>query len=63
MSKCIITGGAGFIGSNLVKDLAGNGHQIIVVDNMYTGSKELLNSRSKLFSEGWHLSVYRNHTH
>jgi len=42
MNKYIVTGGAGFIGSNLVKDLANKGHQIIVVDSMHTGSKELL---------------------
>lgn len=40
MSKRIlITGGAGFIGSHLCKKLLGNGHEILCVDNFYTGVK------------------------
>ena len=42
MSKYIVTGGAGFIGSNLVYDLVNKGHEVIVVDSMQTGSRELL---------------------
>ena len=42
MSKYIVTGGAGFIGSNLVHDLVSKGHDVIVVDSMQTGSRELL---------------------
>lgn len=33
MSKCLITGGAGFIGSNLVEELLSSGHEAIVIDN------------------------------
>ena len=35
--KCLITGGAGFIGSNLVDRLLQLGHKIIVLDNLSTG--------------------------
>ena len=35
--KCLITGGAGFIGSNLVMRLIKLGHKIIVLDNLSTG--------------------------
>ena len=42
MSKYIVTGGAGFIGSNLVQDLVVKGHEVFVVDSMHTGSRELL---------------------
>lgn len=38
--KYLITGGAGFIGSNLVHDLAQKGDEIVVVDNLSTGSLE-----------------------
>ncbi len=34
----IVTGGAGFIGSNLVKELNAQGEEVIVVDNLSTGS-------------------------
>lgn len=34
-----ITGGAGFVGSHLVDDLMMQGHEVIVVDNFYTGRK------------------------
>lgn len=34
MSKIVITGGAGFIGSHIAENLAKDGHEIIVVDNL-----------------------------
>lgn len=37
MSKYLITGGAGFIGSNLSKFLLKKGHEIVVVDDLSTG--------------------------
>jgi len=38
--KCLVTGGAGFIGTNLVKRLLNDGHEVISVDNYSTGKKE-----------------------
>ena len=35
--KCLVTGGAGFIGSNIVEQLIKLGHQVIVLDNLSTG--------------------------
>lgn len=35
-----VTGGAGFIGSHLVKTLSDAGHSVIVIDNLKTGKKE-----------------------
>lgn len=40
--RYIVTGGAGFIGSNLAKKLVDDGHDVVVVDNFHTGSMENL---------------------
>jgi UDP-glucuronate decarboxylase len=37
MSTILITGGAGFIGTNLCKRLLKEGNKVICVDNLYTG--------------------------
>jgi nucleoside-diphosphate-sugar epimerase len=42
MQKCLVTGGAGFIGSNLVERLIGDGVQVRVLDNLSTGFLENL---------------------
>ena len=39
----LVTGGAGFIGSHLVKKLLLKGEQVICLDNLITGSKKNLN--------------------
>ena len=49
MSKIIITGGAGFIGSHLTDKLVELGHQVIVVDNLMLGRKEFVNKKAKFF--------------
>jgi len=36
--KYAITGGAGFIGSNIAKLLTKKGHQVIIIDNLHTGN-------------------------
>ena len=38
--KCIVTGGAGFIGSNLVDKLVDGGHDVIVIDDMSASENE-----------------------
>ncbi|MEN8249999.1 MAG: NAD-dependent epimerase/dehydratase family protein, partial [Bacteroidota bacterium] len=42
MSKIIVTGGAGMIGSNLVKRLVEQNHEVIVIDNLWRGKLEYL---------------------
>jgi UDP-glucose 4-epimerase len=37
--KILITGGAGFIGSNLTKRLVNDGHQVVVLDSLLRGNK------------------------
>jgi UDP-glucose 4-epimerase len=42
--RCIVTGGAGFIGSHLVDALVARGEEVIVIDSLATGTKEHLSS-------------------
>jgi len=44
--KYIVTGGAGFIGSNLVDELIAIGHEVHVLDNFSTGKKENCNDKA-----------------
>ena len=43
MSKILVTGGCGMIGSNLVKRLVKEGHEVFVIDNLWRGKLEYLN--------------------
>ncbi|MFA5108768.1 MAG: NAD-dependent epimerase/dehydratase family protein [Candidatus Micrarchaeia archaeon] len=38
--KAVVTGGAGFIGSNIVERLVKEGHEVYVIDNLHTGSRK-----------------------
>lgn len=38
--RSLVTGGAGFLGSHLCEKLLSKGHEVICVDNFFTGSKE-----------------------
>ena len=44
--KCIVTGGAGFIGSHLVDRLLDDGHEVIALDNFVIGRAENLAARA-----------------
>jgi UDP-glucose 4-epimerase len=61
--RCIVTGGAGFIGSHLVDTLVSRGNRVTVIDNLATGSIENLGHlmdegrikvvRQDLLDDGW----------
>ncbi|MCD4735666.1 MAG: NAD-dependent epimerase/dehydratase family protein, partial [Bacteroidales bacterium] len=38
--RILITGGAGFLGSHLCEKLLAQGHEVISVDNYFTGQKD-----------------------
>jgi len=44
--RTLVTGGAGFIGSNLVDRLIDDGHEVVIIDNFSTGKKENVNSKA-----------------
>ena len=47
-SKILVTGGAGFIGTNLCAKLIKDGHRLVVLDNLYTGSQKNVDYLEKL---------------
>ncbi len=49
MSKILVTGGAGFIGSHLTDKLIQNGHKVLIIDNLSTGFKEHINPKAKFY--------------
>ena len=42
--RILVTGGAGFLGCHLCERLVAQGHQVIAVDNYYTGRRENLSA-------------------
>ena len=42
MKKVLVTGGAGFIGSNLIKELVSKEINVTSLDNYSTGSKKIM---------------------
>jgi UDP-glucose 4-epimerase len=47
--KILVTGGAGFIGSNVVDGYLQAGHDVVVVDNLFTGKKSNVHPRAKFY--------------
>lgn len=47
--KILVTGGAGFIGSNLVDALIDQKHEVFIIDNLSTGKKEFINPKVKFY--------------
>ena len=54
--RVLVTGGSGFLGSHLCEQLLNDGHEVICVDNYFTGSKENLN----LISDNKRLEIIRH---
>ena len=47
--KFLVTGGAGFIGSNIVDRLISEGNQVVVVDDLSTGKESNLNTEARFY--------------
>jgi UDP-glucose 4-epimerase len=47
--KILVTGGAGFIGSHVVDALVGEGHSVVVIDNLSTGKRDNVNPEAKFY--------------
>jgi UDP-glucose 4-epimerase len=49
MSKILVTGGAGFIGSHVVDLFISNGYEVVIVDDLSTGRSSNLNPAAKFY--------------
>lgn len=49
MAKLLVTGGAGFIGSNVADKFISLGHKVVIVDNLSTGFKENVNPKARFY--------------
>jgi len=49
MQKVVVTGGAGFIGSNMVDRLIAEGKEVIILDNFSTGKRENCNPKATIY--------------
>lgn len=47
--KCLVTGGAGFIGSHIVDRLVDLGHEVAVLDSLRSGKEENINPKAKFY--------------
>lgn len=57
--KSLVTGGMGFIGSNLVDQLVDLGHEVIVVDNWSSDAHEILHLNEKAQNYSYDICNYR----
>ena len=47
--KILVTGGAGFIGSNVVDGYIRAGHEVLILDNLYTGKRSNVNPQARFY--------------
>lgn len=47
--KILVTGGAGFIGSHVVDEYINSGHDVIIIDDLSSGTTENINSKAKFY--------------
>lgn len=45
----LVAGGAGYIGSHMVKDLVEHGQEVVVADNLSTGHRDAINPMAKFY--------------
>ena len=51
MNNILVTGGAGYIGSHIVEQLVNTKAKIIIIDNLVTGYRKLINNKA-IFIKG-----------
>jgi len=49
MANILVTGGAGFIGSNVVDEYIKNKNKVVILDDLSSGKKENINPKAKFY--------------
>jgi len=49
LARILVTGGAGFIGSNVADRFIEDGHKVVIIDNLSTGVEENLHKKAKFY--------------
>ncbi len=49
--KILVTGGAGFIGSHVADAYIEKGHEVVIIDNLYTGQKQNINPKAVFYEK------------
>ena len=47
--KILVTGGAGFIGSNVVDAYIEAGHEVVIIENLFSGKWENINPKATFY--------------
>ena len=50
-NKILVTGGAGYIGSHIVENLVKEKKKVLILDNLITGDKKLINKKAQFIKE------------
>ena len=50
-NNILVTGGAGYIGSHIIELLVKNQKSVVILDNLETGYKRLINKKSKFINK------------
>ncbi len=51
MSKVLVTGGAGFIGSHIADRLIDGGYEVVIVDDLSSGKEKNINKKAKFYNK------------
>ena len=50
MARVVVTGGAGYIGSHAVYEMVRAGHEVVVMDNLSTGSRTMVHPSATFYA-------------